>query len=289
MLRFLSRHPMLKRAGCILLLGMLLLLAAAGVIHANTVSLPVLMYHHIAEEVPTDMTVSPARFEEQIAALTDDGWHAVSIQQLIDYVDKGTPLPDKPILITFDDGYSSNLKLAAPILERYGQHAVIFTIGINAGQETYPHTGAPLSPPRFALEDAQPWIEAGVVEVQSHTFDLHQMTSYGISGRDGVLPLPDESEADYRAALIADAQRQQALFTQHLGQDVTALAYPFGLCSESSEALLSELGIRVTFTTISGPNKVRRWFPSTLHQLCRYTITDRRSGESLLELLHETP
>lgn len=91
-----------------------------------------------------------------MTALKEHGWNSVTIRQLIEFGEQGTPLPDHPVLITFDDGYTSNLELAAPILERYGLNAVIFVIGINAGQSVYAHSGQPLDPPRFALEDARP-------------------------------------------------------------------------------------------------------------------------------------
>lgn len=114
------------------------------------------------------------------------------------------------MLITFDDGYTSNLELAAPILERHGLNAVIFVIGINAGQSVYAHSGQPLDPPRFALKDVRPYLESGVLEVESHTFDLHQRADYGYSGREGVLPLAGEPEDAYRQVLAGDCRQARA-------------------------------------------------------------------------------
>lgn len=282
------RFPALKTAAKLILFAVFICVCAVCYSRSHAVSLPVLMYHHIAEEVLSDMTVSPARFEEQIAALTQDGWNAVTIGQLIDYVDSGTPLTSKSVLITFDDGYTSNLTLAAPILERYGQRAVIFPIGINVGQEYYLHTGEPLLPPRFALEEAITWVESGVLEIQSHTFDLHQLESYGVSGRNGVLPLPDENEAAYRETLVLDGRKQQELFSRYLGTEITALAYPFGFSSEIAEEAFSGLGIRVTFTTSPGANLIHQGQGSSLRQLNRYTITDNVTGKELLRLLNQT-
>ena len=141
----------------------LLLYAAAAVWTStrNVSQLPVLMYHHISEDVATDMVISPARFEAHMAALKEHGWNSVTIRQLIEFGEQGTPLPDHPVLITFDDGYTSNLELAAPILERHGLNAVIFVIGINAGQSVYAHSGQPLDPPRFALKDVRPRCAGG--------------------------------------------------------------------------------------------------------------------------------
>lgn len=286
-----SRSPFKHQYLSPLLLAITLtavLICSPQLLHSHKTPLPVLMYHHIDQDVSSDMTVSPARFEEQIAALTQDGWHSVTIAQLIDYVNHGTPLPPKPVLITFDDGYASNLELAAPILERYGQHGIIFVIGINAGQTHYPHTGQPLTPARFALEDAAPYLESGVLELQSHTFDLHQRASYGISGREGVLPLPQEAEDAYRQILFRDTKKQQALFHTHLGTTITALAYPFGFSCSQSEQIFTTLGIRATFTTTPGSNTVYKNKPETLHLLSRYTMTNRMAAEDILWLLSQS-
>ena len=271
-------------AACLLFSALLLCIA---LLPAREAALPVLMYHHIGDETTSDMVVSPAHFEEQMAALTEGGWHSVTMEQLIGFVEDGTPLPSKSVLITFDDGYTSNLELAAPILEQYGQHGVIFVIGINAGQKYYVHSGTPLTPARFALTDALPYLELGVLELQSHTYDLHQLASYEISGRDGVLPLSGESEADYTDILTRDIQLQQALFVRELDCGITALAYPFGFSCPEAEDIFTQAGIQVTFTTEPGNNTLVRGQPESLLQLNRYTVTDRMAAEDLLWLLDQ--
>ena len=168
--------------------------------------LPVLMYHHFADEAKEGTVVTPVRFREQMNALKEAGYQAVTIPQVIDYVENGAPLPARPILITMDDGYGSNLDTAAPILEETGMCATVFAIGINEGEEYYPHSGEPMWQERFAFEKAAPWVEKGIIDVQSHTFDMHQLASYGYSGRDGVLRLEGESDEDYRQALLSDTE-----------------------------------------------------------------------------------
>ena len=152
--------------------------------------LPVLMYHHFAQESPYGTIVSFDKFREQMTAVKEAGYHAVTIPQIIDYVKNETPLPDKPVLITMDDGYTSNLTDAAPVLEELGLRATVFVIGVNEGETIYVHNGEPLSPPRFSYEEAAPWVEKGIIDVQSHTFDMHQLISYGYGGRGGLLRRP---------------------------------------------------------------------------------------------------
>ena len=173
-----------------LALGLLLVLLGADTLYAEsrTCTLPVLMYHHFAQEGNGGTIVSEARFREQMEALKGDGFTAVTLGEVLDYVDIGAPLPEKPVLITMDDGYTSNLEIAAPILEELGFRATVFVIGVNEGRTAYLHDGKELKPPRFSYEEASEWVNKGVLDLQSHTWDMHQLAGYGFSGRDGVRP-----------------------------------------------------------------------------------------------------
>ena len=190
-----------------LLAAMILLLADIWYVArgGGICRLPVLMYHHFAQESPYGTIVSFDKFREQMTALRDAGYETVTIPQIIDFVDGGPPLPDKPVLITMDDGYTSNLTDAAPVLEELGMNATVFVIGVNEGEEIYIHNGEPLSPPRFSYEEAAPWVEKGVIEIQSHTYDMHQWAPFesGDQIRTSALPLAEETEEDYAAALAA--------------------------------------------------------------------------------------
>lgn len=248
---------------------------------------PVLMYHHFSEEGPAqaDTVVSAGRFAEQLQALQAAGYTAVTPQQIADYGEGRGVLPDKPVLITMDDGYTSNLTIAAPILEQYGMTATVFVIGINVGEECYVHSGLPLDPPRFGWEEVRPWVEKGVLTVQSHTYDMHQRADYGFSGRDGVLPLEGESEADYRAALAADFTLARDGLEEGLGVELTALAFPFGLNTDIAVEELEKLGVKLSFTTDYGVSRVVPGAPGTMQQMRRCWISDALTGEELVERL----
>lgn len=251
----------------------------------NTRAVPVLMYHHFAQEAAIDTTVTPERFREQMTALRDGGFTAITVQQLLDYVDTGAPLPKRPVLITMDDGYTSNLTEAAPILEELGLRATVFVIGINEGEANYVHSGQSLLPARFSYEEAAPWVEKGVLDLQSHTFDLHQLASYGYSGRDGVLPLAGESQADYAAALRADMDAFVQRRSGRVDTPLLALAYPFGYYGEETEDILAELGVAVTFTTQEHCSRLTRGRRETLRHMGRFNVTDRMTGRELVQLL----
>ena len=69
--------------------------------------------------------LSPAQFESDLKYLKENGYHTVVVQDLIDYVEKGVPLPEKPVMLTFDDGYYNNYYYAFPLLEEYDAKIVI--------------------------------------------------------------------------------------------------------------------------------------------------------------------
>lgn len=247
--------------------------------------LPVLMYHHFAEESKSGTTVTPERFREQMTALRDAGYEAVTIPQVIAFVREGAPLPDKPVLITMDDGYGSNLTMAAPILEETGMRATIFAIGINEGEEHYAHSGEPMWQHRFAFEEAAPWVEKGIVDVQSHTFDMHQLESYGYSGRDGVRRMRGESAEDYRRALLEDAEAFRARRGDRVATELLALAYPFGYYDLEADEIMGEAGYQVTVTIDERINRLRAGDESCLRMLGRFNVTDGATGEELTERL----
>lgn len=273
----------------ILLLALLLLLEIADTYRlarsGDGCALPVLMYHHFDETSKDGTVVTPGRFREQMTALREAGYEAVTVPQVIAFVREGTPLPDKPVLITMDDGYGSNLTVAAPILEETGMRATIFTIGINEGEEYYAHSGEPMWQHRFAFEEAAPWVEKGIIDVQSHTFDMHQLESYGYSGRDGVRRMRGESAEDYRRALLGDAEAFRARRGDRVATELLALAYPFGYYDLEADKIMEEAGYQLTVTIDERINRLRTGDEECLRMLGRFNVTDHTSGEALVDRL----
>ncbi len=248
-----------------------------------TCQVPILMYHHLVEDggQTNSDTVQVSTFREHMAILRDAGYEPVSLQALRDYVEKGSPLPEKPVVITFDDGYSSNYELAYPILKEFNFPAAIFAIGVSMGKDTYKDTGVAMNP-HFSVEEAMEMETSGLITVGSHGYNIHE-----VEGRDpeprrkGVLQKENESEEKYLAFLQEDLRAMEEL----LGEGSKILAYPFGLCSEVSEVALGEMGVYMTFTTEARVNTIVKGLPQSLRQLGRFRVTEEHSGEALLELL----
>lgn len=246
-----------------------------------TAQVPILMYHHLSES-----TVSGERLDEHLAALSGAGYTAVTLADLRAYVEQGRDLPDKPVVITFDDGYLSNYEIGLPILAKYEMKAAIYVIGCSVGKDTYKDTGVAMTP-HFTLEQAREMTDSGWVTIGSHGYDFHE-----VRGRDpdpirhGVLQREDESEADYVAFLQEDCARFNRLMEPVLGGRVDILAYPYGQCSTLSEILIAREGIYATVTTLPGVNTLVKGLPQTLRAMDRYDVEALDlTGEELLALL----
>lgn len=255
--------------------------------NAYTAKVPVLMYHSFTEE-PGAVTSTAAYigdFEDQIAALKAAGYQAVSHQDLIEYVYHGTALPEKPVVIAIDDGYQDNLDLAVPVLEREGFCATIAVIGCSVGKTTYKDTDSPITP-HFTLESAAPYVSSGVLDIQTHSYDMHQVPSLdGESCRRGVLRMEGESEEDYVNALTADFLRSKEQIESALDVTCNVYTYPYGLCDTLSEVVLHNLGIQVSVTTEHGVNVIVKGIPQSLYQLKRINVEGGMTGGGLMEIL----
>ena len=102
---------------------------------AEKVTLPILMYHHITHLQPNatptwrTLTVTPEAFEAQVKWLADHGYHTIYFTDLVAYFRDGVPLPEKPIILTFDDGWTDDYTIAYPILRRHCMVRNIFSAG----------------------------------------------------------------------------------------------------------------------------------------------------------------
>ncbi|MGI6752090.1 MAG: polysaccharide deacetylase family protein [Anaerovoracaceae bacterium] len=251
-------------------------------VETKSAHVPILMYHHLDERGKDSTTISPAMFEKHIKALWDAGYEGVLPQDLIDYVEKGRELPQKPVLITFDDGYMSNYEIAYPILKKYNMKATIFVIGVTAGQNYYKGTGREIIP-HFGEKEMREMTNSGLISIQSHTFDMHQSEEMDGPGyRKGVLRKIDEGEDEYIEAFMKDMEKSKSRIKEATGRDATALAYPNGLSDMFSEVLLNKCGIKVTLLTDDGTNTIVVGLPQTLRGMRRIKASDDLPPEELI-------
>jgi peptidoglycan/xylan/chitin deacetylase (PgdA/CDA1 family) len=101
----------------------------------RTLSVPILMYHYLsvppanADRFRLDLSVTPDHFREQLAWLKAEGFETISLYQLLSALNTGSPdLPERPIILTFDDGYRDNYQNAFPLLKEFGYSATFFIL-----------------------------------------------------------------------------------------------------------------------------------------------------------------
>ena len=138
------------------------------------ISLPIIMYHNILKDpaMQGDYVISPELFEQDLQYLQANGYTGISMQDLLDYVNQGTPLPEKPVLLTFDDGYYNNYFYAYPLAKQYDFKMIISPVGMLT--EKFSNT-EDISPyySHITWENIKEMLESGIVEFQNHTYNLH--------------------------------------------------------------------------------------------------------------------
>jgi peptidoglycan/xylan/chitin deacetylase (PgdA/CDA1 family) len=239
------------RRGCILVYwfrekvfirGMVILFLLSGlsyIVLTYFQGIPVLNYHQINNEDHNVLTLSDTEFEAQINYLYREGYTAISPEQLVDYLQYGKKLPPNPILITLDDGYEDNYRVAYPILQKYHFTATIFVITDFVGHYN-----------KYLTWD-----------------QISEMSDYGMSFEDHTLShisLPKASDEEISKQLV---QSKEAL-EWRLGKKVEYLAYPGGEYDQRVIQMTKDTGYRAAFTVNFGRDRVN----STLYTLNRIPI-----------------
>ena len=168
----------------------------------DSVRVPILMYHSILRDSARQgkYVISPAVLAADLDALQEKGYTAVTVSDLLAYVQDGADLPEKPVMLTFDDGYYNNYIYAYPLLKQRGMKAVVSIIGSQTalftdnGEENayWSHLRAE------RLRETE-----DVFEIQNHSWNLHE---YG--ERRGCLRRSGEDEARYVPIRSALARRR---------------------------------------------------------------------------------
>lgn len=244
---------------------------------------PIITYHHITDEADEASEVTLEKFESDIKYLSENDFNFILFDDLVKYVYEGIDLPEKPILVTFDDGYLSNYEFAFPILKKYSAKATIFIIGSTVGNvEHYKDTSFPITP-HFNLEQAKEMVDSGLVSIQSHTYDMHQWAPYEDSDvvRENLLRLDFEDEYQYLDVVKADMEKSKKQI-ESLGEEFIALAYPSGMFDTLTNVALVESGIKAMVSIDEGINTVIKGLPQSLYALKRFNIDMNRNIEDIL-------
>jgi poly-beta-1,6-N-acetyl-D-glucosamine N-deacetylase len=251
-----------------LLWALLLLGPAARTAAAAGAELTVLNYHEVAEDADAlapGYAVTPTSFLRQMDWLRNHGYRFVGVDDVLASREGRRALPEKAVLVTFDDAYRSVHRYAWPILKMFRIPAVVNVVGSwLEAKDTIDFDGRRL-PRDIAVDWAElkEMVDSGLVEVGSHTWDLHRGILGNPQGNQQPAGttrrwLPEakryEGEADYRRRVQADLQRNSELVRRRIGRAPRVIAWPYGRYNAVTRDAALKLGMQVGLTLEDGAN-----------------------------------
>lgn len=220
---------------------------------------PILCYHNIREFSNTasgdikTYTVKPAAFLSQMKALSDAGYHTILPDQLYEYLVHDGPLPQKPVMITFDDTREEQYSIGAAEMKKYGFKGVFFVMTVSINRPKY-----------LSKEQIKELSDSGNV-IAAHTWDHHMVTKY--SGDDWNIQL----------------HKPKAKLEEIIGKPVTYFAYPFGLWNPTVIPEIKKSGYQMAFilSTKRDPN-------DPLYTIRRIIVSGTWSTEGMIKAMESS-
>ncbi|MCL2740654.1 MAG: polysaccharide deacetylase family protein [Oscillospiraceae bacterium] len=207
---------------------------AVSVAPQSVPRIPVLIYHHIltreerygSQYANNIITTTTEEFRRQRQLIRDNGYDVITVSELAEYVRGERVVQQKSVVITFDDGYRSNIYYAAPILREFGYKATLFTL-VGRIEETADVPFAPLAQQHLTRHEISEFADA--FDFESHTYRMHgdPLTNFSYE------------------ALLADFRRaQESLPSKYL-------SYPNGESGYAVVQAAMDAGFEAAFTTVT--------------------------------------
>ncbi len=253
-----SPARMLRRLGLAVLLLALAMPASAELL--------VLSYHEASHAVGRDkgfkaMMLDTTELAAQFSWLKEHGYVAVDVDDLLAAQKGERPLPEKAVLLSFDDGYAGMYEQVYPLLRAFDYRAVLAVVGKwqeTPANEPVMYGTEPVSRDYFlSWQQIREMVASGYVEVASHSYDLHRGVLANPQGNTlpaAVSMIYDartgqyESEAEYRARIRRDLKRNADLIARRTGQRPRVMVWPYGAYNRVTIEIARELGMPVTMS-----------------------------------------
>lgn len=237
------------------------------------VKVPVIMYHQILKDkaMHGKYVVSPDDFEKDLLYLKEKGFTTVTIKDLVDFVYYNKELPEKPVVLSFDDGHLSNYHYIFPIIKKYNAKIVISVVGEYCDNATSTDDRN-VSYSYLRWEDVKELSSSGLVEIANHTFDFHKQGK-----RVGIGSVKEETKEQYENLVGKDLHKLNAKIKDVTGVNPVTFTYPFGKAVNMSFELIKKLGFKASLSCEEGINYISFNAPDSLYMIKRY---NRPSGIS---------
>lgn len=216
--------------------------------------IPVLYYHSVKESADNEVTITPKILRTQLKYIHDQGYVTLTTSDLKAYILNDSPIPEKSILITFDDGYMDNYYSAFPILKDFNMVATIFCITSDLDGSYYLSKEA-----------------------------IREMSSYGIDIESHTVNHPHLNKMTYDKQLEELLESKKTL-EEITGKEINSIAYPFGDFNNDSIKAAKDAGYTLGFTTKLGLSD-RSDNPLTLD---RIYINSKYDMNTFKEILNKT-
>lgn len=220
------------------------------------ISLPIIMYHSVLKDTARSgkYVITPNQLEADFKYIKEKGYNTITMNDLIKYVeDENASLPEKPIIITFDDGYYNNFTYVLPLLEKYEMRAVISIVGEYT--DNYSKTDeANANYSYLRWKDIKQMMETGLVEFQNHTYNLHSNKN----GKRGTKKKVSQTQEQYEKYLSEDILKLQKEFEENTNFVPNTFTYPFGAISKESIDIIKNMGFKASLSCEEGINYINK-------------------------------
>jgi len=198
----------------------------SGVTPGGYQIVPILTYHNLAEQAKGRLVLAASSFREQMRYLKTNGYRVVSLADFVEFTRLNRQLPQRAVVLTFDDGYHAFKDYAYPILKEMGFTATLFvyTDWVGAG--------------RAALS----WNDLRELTAEGFDVQAHTKTHADLRRAAG------ETDAQYARRMHAELEQPQEVFNKNLGRRSVILAYPYGRWDEGLLPKVKEYGYIAAFS-----------------------------------------
>lgn len=275
----------MKRIAYVVILSCLLLTATNRQVNADSdnIELPIIMYHSVLKSAHSKYCVTPKQLENDIIALKKEGYEPILPSELLAYVDGKGSIPEKPVMITFDDGHYNNYHYGMPLFEKYDFKALINIVGLYTNNTTVSGDHSNPNYSHLTYSQIAEMSKSGYFEIGNHTYNLHNLAPrYGIS------QLPCEDDERYRNILTNDLALLQETLTKESGVTPICFAYPFGKFTASSKKIIMDMGFKMIFNCSEKVNKIKQGDYNTLLRLQRINRDSNYSTSKLISKIQST-
>ncbi len=258
-------------------------------------TLTVIGYHEIvahANAIIPDYAVSSQQFELHLDWLQQNGYHFITVDQLIKASEGRYQLPSKPVLLTVDDGYQSFYQYAYPILKARKIPVVLSVVG--SWLEPKANSMVQFGDDQLARNKLLSWTElktmqdSGLVEIGSHSYNLHRGVIGNPQGNSEPAAITREYDAKtktyesdkaYAARIYKDLKKNNSVLKAHGLRSPRVMVWPYGRYNMQTINIAKKLGMPIAISLDDGPDHIKK----SLGQMNRILIEGNMTTDNLAQ------